>query len=275
MKIKIIATDLDGTLMAPDHMSITPRTMKALTDAHDAGVKLAISTGRALSLIGDVRKKLPFVDYIIYSNGAGVYDCKAQKNIDNELIPFKKAAQLAALFDRSGVVYHVYSRGEVYMKKSFADVYAADMAIPKDFRDFLKQNTVLCDDIVSQMQTGGAELLAAYFMNDSTRREILDLIKELGGLSHVSSIMDNIEIMSADAGKGHALDAICRQNGCTADNAMSFGDAQNDCSMLEYAAYSFAMANGDDACKKSAKFITASNAEDGVAQMIEKYALGM
>ena len=44
--------------------------------------------------------------------------------------------------------------------------------------------------------------------------------------------------------------------------------------MLEFAKYSFAMANGDDICKASAKFSAPSNAEDGVAQMIEKYALG-
>jgi hydroxymethylpyrimidine pyrophosphatase-like HAD family hydrolase len=54
---------------------------------------------------------------------------------------------------------------------------------------------------------------------------------------------------------------------------MTFGDAWNDCSMLEFADHSFAMANGDAKCKMSAKNICPSNAEDGVAQMIEKYIL--
>ena len=54
---------------------------------------------------------------------------------------------------------------------------------------------------------------------------------------------------------------------------MTFGDAWNDCSMLEFADHSFAMANGDEKCKKSAKHICPSNAEDGVAQMIEKFII--
>lgn len=273
MEIKIIATDLDGTLMAPDHMTVTKRTMDALINAHDSGVKLAVSTGRALSLISDIREKLPFIDYIIYSNGASVYDCHAKKNIYDEHIPFEKAEKLIKLFDRSPVVYHVYSAGNVYMKKEFADGFSSDMPIPSVFRDFIKKHTVMCDDILAQVKKCGAELCAVYFIPDNARQEILNLINHLGELACVSSIMDNLEIMSAKAGKGNALDAICKLNGCTAENAMSFGDAQNDCSMLEYAKYSFAMANGDDACKKSAKFITASNAEDGVAKMIEKYVL--
>jgi hydroxymethylpyrimidine pyrophosphatase-like HAD family hydrolase len=54
---------------------------------------------------------------------------------------------------------------------------------------------------------------------------------------------------------------------------MSFGDAENDCPMLDFAKYSFAMENGTDECKAHAKFVTKSNAEDGVAVAVEKYAL--
>ena len=46
MSIKIIATDLDGTLMSPDHITVTENTVKTLQKAHDFGVKFAIATGR-------------------------------------------------------------------------------------------------------------------------------------------------------------------------------------------------------------------------------------
>ena len=84
MPINLIATDLDGTLLAPDHITITQRTLSALTSAHQKGVKIAISTGRSLSLIINVAEKLPFVDYIIYSNGAGVYDCSKKETVFTE-----------------------------------------------------------------------------------------------------------------------------------------------------------------------------------------------
>ena len=77
--------------------------------------------------------------------------------------------------------------------------------------------------------------------------------------------------MGAD--KGNALSGLCDKLGITADEAMTFGDASNDATMLEFAKYSFAMENGDEICKKAAKLPAPSNAEDGVAVMVEKYVL--
>lgn len=67
MSIKLIATDLDGTLMAPDHLTVTKRTYDALKSSHDKGIRLAVATGRSMVLIDNVISQVPFVDYIIYS----------------------------------------------------------------------------------------------------------------------------------------------------------------------------------------------------------------
>ena len=60
--------------MAPDHITVTERTYNALKAAHDKGVKIAIATGRTLGFVESVVKQIPFADYVIYSNGASVYD---------------------------------------------------------------------------------------------------------------------------------------------------------------------------------------------------------
>ena len=62
MAVKIIATDLDGTLMAPDHLTVTEPTKSALAAAHDKGIKIAVATGRALSFTEGVTKQVPFAD---------------------------------------------------------------------------------------------------------------------------------------------------------------------------------------------------------------------
>ena len=54
MAVKLIASDLDGTLMAPDHMTVSERTKKALLDAHEKGIKIAIATGRTLHFTDSV-----------------------------------------------------------------------------------------------------------------------------------------------------------------------------------------------------------------------------
>ena len=273
MSIKIIAKDLDGTLMAPDHMSITDRTMAALIKAHEKGVKLAISKGRTLSLIKNVWDMVPFIDYIIYSDGASVYDCNAKKDVFREHIPADKTQKIIEIFNRHPMFFNVYNDGKIYMKKMYDESFRKRASIPEDFFNFYIKNTVPCKDIQKEFEGKSAELCVAYLMDEECKKEIISFMESIGGLSYMSSIMNNIEIVSSKAGKGSALKAICEINGFTAAEAMSFGDALNDCSMLEYASYSFAMANGNDACKKTAKYITDSNAEDGVAKMIEKYVL--
>ncbi len=271
MTINLIASDLDGTLLAPDHVSVTPRTLSALTSAHSKGVKIAISTGRTLSLIKNVAEKLPFVDYIIYSNGAGVYDCKEKKTVFVEPVEKYKAEKITELLDRLGVYYNVYADGNIYLTPASDTSIFEKVDLPKDFLHQFLSISITVPDINTSTRDMETELIVAYFTPDDARGKIMNLVNELGELHTVSSFSDNIEIMSEKASKGNAVKAICDIIGCTADNVMTFGDAWNDCSMLEFAAHSFAMANGDEKCKQSAKSICPSNAEDGVAQIIEKF----
>ena len=74
MQIKLIAMDLDGTLMLPDHQRVGETTRRALAACHQQGVRLALATGRTLALTEPVQAQLPFLDYIVFSNGAGVWD---------------------------------------------------------------------------------------------------------------------------------------------------------------------------------------------------------
>ncbi len=274
MNINMIAMDLDGTLLAPDHLTVTERTLQALTAAHEKGVRLAISTGRTLSLIQAVYEKIPFVDYIIYSNGACVYDCKAQKNIFEALIDAETTDRILSIYEANAALTNVYQGGKVYMPKTDL-TEPGSVPIPRDFFEYYLKQVIVCGDLRREMQGKEAELCVAFFADDEKRKEAISQIEHLPNLSCVSAIAHDVEIMSATAGKGNALAAICDAIGCTAENAMAFGDAANDCSMLEFAAYSFAMANADEICKLSAKYRAKSNADDGVADAIETYVLNM
>ena len=272
MDIKIIASDLDGTLMAPDHQTVTERTKAALLKAHEKGIKIAIATGRTLSLIKEVAAQIPAADYIIYSNGASVFDCGENKTIYKEHISGSKAEKIVRLIDKMPVFYNVYYNGNMYYKKN-GGVFSGGKEFSKEFLEHFSQLSIQEEDMVSFAADKECEMIIIYGADENCREQILDLMNELGGLGYVSSVMNNIEITASKASKGSALNAICNKIGCTAKEAMAFGDALNDCSMLSFAENSFAMENGDDACKKAAKFITPSNGQDGVAQAIEKYAL--
>ena len=85
--------------------------------------------------------------------------------------------------------------------------------------------------------------------------------------------MGDIEMTFKGVNKGKALDGICSQFGIDKNEAMAFGDADNDIDMLRYCEYGFAMANGSETCKKNAKYRALSNAEDGVAVAVRQYVL--
>lgn len=271
MSVKIIATDLDGTLMSPDHLTVSERTKKALLEAHKKGIKIAIATGRALKFTEGVTKQIPFVDYVICSNGANVYDRKSEKFIYSNLISEDITAETLNKLKDLPVYYNVYINGENYVQKG-ADKFFDNNGLPKEFLEEFAAKIKVCDDICESAKGFGAELIDIFYTDAESKKVIFDFLDEKD-VFLTSSLAGVVSMNAPGADKGTALKGLCDIMGFTADEAMTFGDASNDATMLEFAHYSFAMANGDDICKSKARFSAPSNADDGVAQMIEKYAL--
>lgn len=69
-EIKLIATDLDGTLLRDDHLTLSPANREALTSAAKAGIEVVIATGRSLAAVAPQVLELPFLHYFITCNGS-------------------------------------------------------------------------------------------------------------------------------------------------------------------------------------------------------------
>lgn len=270
MAVKLIATDLDGTLMAPDHMTVTQRTKNSLFAAHEKGIKIAIATGRTLHFTDSVTEQIPFADYVISSNGAAVYDRNAEKYVYSTLVPNKVALEAVDLLNSLPVHYHIYLGGRIYIQNS-AMQYTADTGLPEDFLQEFLSKVTLCDDLKSVIGESDVEVIDVFSMGES-EAAIVELF-EKKNLVMTSAVRGELAATAVGADKGTAIGGLCGVLGITADEVMTFGDADNDCPMLEFAGLSFSMENGRDICKSVAKAVAPSNAEDGVAQMIEKYAL--
>lgn len=271
MSIKLIATDLDGTLMAPDHMTVTQRTKNALIKAKEKGVKIVIATGRALNATDAVVSQIPFVDYILYCNGAAVYDRENDKTIYESSISEEKAIRLADFLTANPIHFHIYKDGKIFVPKSVLK-FTADTRLPEAFiQEFMKQ-VILVDSAYDAIKGGAVQVMDTFNVPDNFKDELFSLVEELG-LITTSAVNSEIAITADKADKGSAIKGLCDALGLTSDEAMTFGDAPNDCPMLEFAKYSFAMGNGADICKQTANFTAPSNTEDGVAAMVEKYVL--
>lgn len=106
-KIRIIALDLDGTLLN-SNKELTPENFAALQKAADAGIEIVPTTGRFYGGMPEVIRKMPFVHYVITINGAAVYDVRKQQDIAKAEIPMQKAVEIMEYLDTLPVIYDCY-----------------------------------------------------------------------------------------------------------------------------------------------------------------------
>lgn len=268
--IKLICLDLDGTLMSTDHLTVSEENKKALKMAHDRGVKIAISTGRTLAIMGDVCEQVPEVDYVIYSNGAAVLDRKTNENIYTSYMSLELSKGLLEYLEDKPCFYEIYSHGKSYCQRDKGDVFDGGV-LPQAFIDEVIKNMVVVENAVEELGDKEIEKMSVFSLDDALYNEIKEHLEGIDELYTTSSISYNIDMTKRGVDKGTAVDGMCKKLGFEPSEVMAFGDAGNDCPMLEYAEYSYAMANGSDECKAAAKFETKSNAEDGVAFAINEY----
>ena len=105
---------------------------------------------------------------------------------------------------------------------------------------------------------------------------VKEVQKELDGLiGHIltptASGHGDIDLILPGVNKAHGLTILQEKWGISSDEILAFGDSGNDIEMLAHAYYSYAMENGSEEVKKTARFIAPSNNENGVLEIIDKY----
>lgn len=270
MAVKLIMTDLDGTLFKNDHESISERNVNALKKAQEKGIKICIATGRTKSLIFDAVALVPFADYIITSNGAVTYDAKTDEIITSQLLSAEKSKKVFEIINSHSLTHEIYFEGECFLDGYSAKLYNYGN-ISAHYLKVLKDKANVVPNLSEHIGESGVEKINIMHVVGDELQEIKDSFLNIGGIYVTSSIPENLEMNNINANKGYALSALCRILNISENEVMAFGDSGNDCEMLRTAGYSFATANAWDEAKKAAKSVTLSNEDDGVAVQIEKY----
>lgn len=271
MAIKIIVADLDGTLMSGDHMTISEKTKAALLAAHNMGIKIAIATGRTLAITKNVTDQAPFIDYVIYSNGACVYDRRGGSVLYSKNIANETAGEIIDFIEQYPVFYDIYKGGCPHAKNDVIKYYN-NMDLPQEFLEAY-MHAMQLHDSVRGCADGGVEKINIFSYAKKYAGIFADYLNGFDDIDVSSPAADSIEITHANANKGKALGRLCAAAGICQSEAMAFGDSENDISMLTFAGWSFAMQNACQSCKSAAKYETLSNVENGIAAAVNKYIL--
>jgi Cof subfamily protein (haloacid dehalogenase superfamily) len=256
-RVGLVATDMDGTLLGPDG-SVSARTTRALARLRAAGVVVVLVTGRPPRWVRGLLDDDAVHELVICTNGAVVYDPAADRIVAHNPLASEIAARLVRrLRERApGVVFAVESgtgfrRESGYLARAAFDPPAVGDAID------------LVNGQVSKLLVRHPELAF---------ERLYALAVEAAGPDAVATYSSNdlVEISAAGVTKASALERLCADLGVDAKEVVAFGDMPNDLPMLAWAGHAVAVANAHPDVLAAADEVTASNAEDGVAQVLER-----
>lgn len=265
MKYKLIAIDMDGTLLN-SNKEISNKTIQAITRANNMGINVVLSTGRILSSAQIYAKRLNLNNHILACNGAIIVD--GNKNVVHSIpMGLEAVEKVIILGEKYKTYFHFYNEKSLYSNhyvQEIVDYYSErdqkiDINIFKDY-----------NEIAMNKELNIYKFL--FIDNDTEKLSILkselDQVEDLG---ITKSWINNIEVMDKDVSKGLGLKHLCNLLNISSEQVIAIGDNENDLSMIEFAGLGVAMGNGNEIVKSKADYITSSNDEDGVANVIEKF----
>lgn len=269
MAYEVIALDLDGTLTNSQKV-ITQATRQGLIELQKRGKTVVLASGRPINGVVYLAEELKLERYGGYTlsfNGARIIRCSDGQIIRNQTLPpevIRPIWEYIKTIPGLDLISYTDTRILSGIKDNDFNLVEArncriDIVPVEDFPSALNfpVNKMIVSGHPSILQTVVGPLQQRY----------------KGRLSIYFSEPFYLEVMPLNVDKAASLDFLMKTMGLTAENLICCGDGYNDISMIEYAGLGVAMANAQPAVKKAADYITASNDEDGVLRVIEKFMM--
>lgn len=268
---RLIATDLDGTLLRGDK-SVSDRTVAALAAAEVAGLEVFFVTGRPARWMGVVSDHVHGHGLAICANGAAVVDLHRGRQVVDvrplarrEALTVVRALRAAA----PGVTFAVERSGGIHYEAGYPPFHLDPGAVVAPAEKLLSTSVSASTAVFAEQPV--LKLLAHHPQLDPDA--FLRLGREVAG-THAeftrSSPSALLEISGSGVSKASTLARCCEERGIAPSEVAAFGDMPNDLEMLNWAGTSYAMANAHPEVLTATTHRTASNEEDGVAAVIEE-----
>ena len=273
--IRLIAVDIDGTLLNPQ-FQISEPDLAALRNAHAEGIEVILVTGRRHTFALPIAQQLGFDLWLICSNGA-VTRSLSGETFHRDLLPQQTCRDLCGVmqefrgqtvltFDKAGrgaiVLEHLrHLEGSIqrWLEKNMEYI---EFVVPIE--------NALTTDPVQAMFCGPVGLMhQALQALESSGLPITVLRTEYPGRD-----LSIVDVLNANCSKGHALERWANHRGMKRKQVMAVGDNYNDIEMLAFAGHPFIMENASQELRGRGWTQTRSNAENGVAAAVEHVLRG-
>jgi len=273
MKIKMLALDLDGTLLN-DERTISSKNMEAIIKAIKKGVTVVPATGRPPKGIPPELINIQGIRYAVTMNGASVLDLADNKVLYRDALNMNTVVNLLdTLVEHEGLL-DVYYYDKCYTTQKGFDMLDT-IALPKNFLKYVRETRTPVNDIISFVKEKdiAADKVNMIFKDISVRDKLWGELRTDKELAITSSVASNLEINARNVNKGEGLRQLGILLNHELEEIMAIGDADNDYLMIRNVGLGVAMENAKDSIKQVADFVTLSNEENGVAYAIENFLL--
>ena len=258
---RLVASDLDGTIVRHDGGGVSARTVEVLTRIEQAGVPFVMVTGRPPRWMAEVSKQTGHRGLAICANGALLYDLHTEQVVRSHLLDEDVVAEVVEGLraEIPGIAFAVERPDLVF---GHEDAYVPGYPWPERMQGTVEQIAAggVVKLLARHQSLGPDELLAA------ARRAVGDRVT----LTH-SSVEGLLEVSAAGITKASGLAAFAQERGIDSEHVIAFGDMPNDLPMLAWAGHSVAVGNAHPEVRELADEVTATVEEDGVAQVLERW----
>lgn len=256
----LIATDLDGTLLAADSTEVPAYTASVLQRVDAAGIPVVFVTGRPLRWIEPLRRHIGRHGSVIASNGAITYDARA-----GEIVHLRGIGPEMGLALTRDVTARLPGA-------QFAIECAEGIRLSPDFREGFPMPHAPRGPLEEVWTDPAVKLLvrAPGVDSDELREAVTAAVGERATVTW--SVPGLIEVSAAAVTKASALAALCAERGIDASEVVAFGDMPNDIAMLAWAGTAYAVEGAHESVVRVADRRAPACADEGVAQVLEGFA---
>jgi Cof subfamily protein (haloacid dehalogenase superfamily) len=271
-KIKLVATDLDGTLLTRE-MGLSRENREALERCIREDITVVIATGRSLSSVPEYVREIEGLRWLVCANGAKIYDNVTGEQLFSDCLSTEAIESVWDIIEDETIMKEVFYNGVPYTGQ-FSFDNLEDYGVPDYFADYVRATRKPVPDLAAFTRERQTEIENINFIysGDEDKLSLLHKLAEHRELyTLTTSLPFNFEIGGIGVDKSKAIDIIAKQAGISPDEVMCIGDNNNDVAMIRYAGVGVAVEDAVTAAKEAAEFITASNERDGVAFAIGIY----
>ena len=273
-KIRMIALDLDGTLLTSDKV-LTDRTKDVLRRAIEQGIVVLPATGRPLSGIPKEVMEFPGVRYAVTANGARIVDSLEGRILYEDQVSYENGKKVLEICGKYDALLEVYYNGVGYTEESALN-RLGDFVPRVPMAAYIlntRQPVENVTELFNRKKLPTDKVQAIFSSEEDCKKAWKEVEDHILDIEITGALCNNIEVNAKGVNKGKGILMLGKILGIEREEIMAFGDGRNDTAMLQEAGLGIAMSNAVEEAKAAADEVTLSNDEEGVAAAIEKYVL--